>query len=136
MRRDVGDCTNIFSNLNLSGDGLVLIINHPHFRLCDELGDVVEKSSENSLDITNLFEMLVINVAAFVHENNAVEQFCDIMLNSSIGKQVTRLAEVNQFCLDAKNELCLDYKYDNMIAEMKNTSWMSKFATERKKKSL
>lgn len=64
-------------------------------------------------------------------QNNmdAIEQICDIMVNTSTGQQVTRLAEVTRLLLDEENELCLDYKYDKMIAEMKNTSWMSKFST-------
>lgn len=85
---------------------------------------------------------MVSQIAYFMQINiNAIDQICDIMVNTTIGEEVTRLAEVTRFVLDEKNKLCLDYKYDKMIADMKNTSWMSKFATggirdNRKKFSL
>lgn len=45
------------------------------------------------------------------------------MVNTTIGPPVTRLAEVNKLLLNQQNERCLDYKYDKMIAEIKNISW-------------
>lgn len=45
------------------------------------------------------------------------------MVNESIGAPVTRLSEVNKMMLKISNETCLDYKYDNMINDMKNVSW-------------
>lgn len=102
------------------------------FRLCDP----VEKSIENPLDISNLFEALASNFAGVVQYNKdysphatvSIDQICDIMVNTTIGPPVTRLAEVNRVLLVQQKEKCLDYKYDNMIAEMKKTSWKSKVA--------
>lgn len=34
-----------------------------------------------------------------------------------------RYAGVNSALLYANNETCLDYKYENMIKEMSNTTW-------------
>lgn len=45
------------------------------------------------------------------------------MVNTTIGAPVSRLAEVNKMMLNVANETCLDFKYDKMINEMKNTSW-------------
>lgn len=50
------------------------------------------------------------------------------MVNTSVGTPVDRLAEVNRLLLKESGEKCLDYKYDNMLDEMKNVSWGSKVA--------
>lgn len=106
--------------------------NYLYFRLCDP----VEKSIENPLDISNLFEALASNFAGVVQYNKdysphatvTIDQICDIMVNTTIGPPVSRLAEVNRVLLVEQKEKCLDYKYDKMISEMKNTSWKSKVA--------
>lgn len=62
------------------------------------------------------------------HATVTIDQICDIMINTTIGPPVTRLAEVNRVLLLEQKEKCLDYKYDNMLAEMKDISWKSKVA--------
>jgi len=97
------------------------------FKLCDP----VENSINNNLDITNLFESLASNFAGVVQYNKdnsphatiTIDDVCSVMINTTIGPPVSRLAVVNQMLLDTANEKCLDYKYDKMIDEMKNTSW-------------
>lgn len=49
-------------------------------------------------------------------------------MNTTIGPPVTRLAVINSISLINSGDSCFDYKYDKMIAEMKNTSWASKSA--------
>lgn len=106
------------------------------FRLCDP----VEKSINNVLDIANLFESLASNFAGVVQYNKdnsphatiTIDDVCEIMVNTSIGAQVDRLAQVNTLLLNQSKEKCLDYKYDNMINEMKNTSWNSDVANGSK----
>lgn len=51
------------------------------------------------------------------------------MNNQTIGAQIDRLAAVNDLLLKQENQTCLDYKYDKMVAEMKNTSWASDMAS-------
>lgn len=50
------------------------------------------------------------------------------MLNTTIGPPVTRLGVVNGMLLKESNTTCLDYKYDKMVADMKNVSWDSETA--------
>lgn len=104
------------------------------FRLCDPL----EKSIKNDLDISNLYETLAGNFAGIAQYNKdnrigssktkniTLDTLCNIMRNESIGPQVNRLAAVNDLLLNATNQTCLDYKYDNMINEMRNDSFDSK----------
>lgn len=97
----------------------------------------LEKSISNELDISNFFEALASNFAGVVQYNKdysphatvTIDQICDIMVDQSIGPQVKRLAEVNKLLLKQGNQTCLDYKYDKMIEEMKNTSWESEVAS-------
>ena len=44
---------------------------------------------------------------------------------SAKGSPVEKLAEVNNFLLEATNEGCLDYSYDKMIEEMSEINWDS-----------
>lgn len=100
-----------------------------HFahRLCDP----IEKSVNNELDVSNFFESLASNFAGVVQYNKdnsphatvTIDDVCDIMINTKIGAQIDRLAAVNKLLLDQSNQTCLDYKYDNMIKLMQNTSW-------------
>lgn len=102
------------------------------FKLCDPL----EKSIENALDISNLFETLADNFADVVQynkdnraENNVtIDTVCDILTNTTIGPQIDRLAAVNSVILKKHNESCLDFKYDKMIKEMVNISWDSEMS--------
>lgn len=107
------------------------------FRLCDP----IENSIENKLDISNLFETLAGNFAGVAQYNKdnrigksskganiTIDTLCNIMTNQTMGAQVKRLAAVNDLLLNAYEQKCLDYKYDTMINEMKNTSWDSETA--------
>lgn len=50
------------------------------------------------------------------------------MENSSIVPQIDRLAKVNELILVEGNLDCLDYKYVNIIAAMKERSWFADVA--------
>ncbi|XP_055844315.1 putative serine protease K12H4.7 [Episyrphus balteatus] len=97
------------------------------FQLCDP----IEKSIENKLDISNLFENIAGNFAGVVqynkdnspHAGKTIDDVCDVMVNETLGTPVQRLAEVNRMLLKDSGEKCLDYKYDKMIVEMQNTTW-------------
>ncbi|TDG53132.1 hypothetical protein AWZ03_000675 [Drosophila navojoa] len=102
------------------------------FKTCTPLKD----SIENKLDIANLFENIASNFAGVVQYNKdnsphakiTIDQVCDVMLNTTMGPPVTRLGAVNDLLLKQSKTNCLDYKYDKMIAEMKNVSWDSEVA--------
>ncbi|XP_055378739.1 putative serine protease K12H4.7 isoform X2 [Condylostylus longicornis] len=102
------------------------------FKLCDP----VEKSIENHLDISNLFETIAGQFADVVQYNKdnsphatiTIDDVCDVMMNETLGSPLTRLAEVNKLMLTKTKDECLDYKYDKMINEMKNISWLSEQA--------
>ncbi|EDV96155.1 GH15372 [Drosophila grimshawi] len=102
------------------------------FKTCTPLKD----SIETPLDIANLFENLAGNFAGVVqynkdnspHANITIDEVCDVMLNTQLGPPVTRLAAVNDMLLKQSKSKCLDYKYDKMIADMKNVSWDSEVA--------
>lgn len=59
-------------------------------------------------------------------------KICDIMVNTTIGTPVDRLAAVNALLLKQEDAKCLDYKYDAMINDMTNTSWKSDMASGSK----
>ena len=44
---------------------------------------------------------------------------------TSKGSPVEKMAEVNNFLLQATNEECLDYSYQTMIQELSEVSWDS-----------
>ncbi|XP_030372070.1 putative serine protease F56F10.1 [Scaptodrosophila lebanonensis] len=102
------------------------------FRTCTPIKD----SIENQLDISNFFENLAGNFAGVVqynkdnspHANLTIDDICDVMLNSTVGPPVTRLGIINEMLLQQSNATCLDYKYDKMVADMKNVSWDSEAA--------
>lgn len=102
------------------------------YQLCDP----VEKSVENPMDISNLYENLAGDFAGVVQYNKdnrdnnnvSIDDLCDLMTNQTIGPPVTRLAAVNRMLLKENKQTCLDYKYDKMVEEVKNTSWESEVA--------
>lgn len=63
------------------------------------------------------------------HARITIDQVCDIMINTTIGPPVNRLAEVNKLMMAEQKDKCLDYKYDHMVTEMKNISWDAEVAT-------
>lgn len=67
------------------------------------------------------------------HTKVNIDDVCNIMVNTTIGAQIDRLAAVNQLILDTSNQHCLDYKYDKMIKLMQNTSWNTDEAEGGKK---
>jgi len=103
------------------------------FKTCDP----IEKSIDNSLDMANFFENLASVFAGIVQYNKdnrrstnvTIDTICDIMVNTTIGPPVNRLATVSNLLLEMENEKCLDYKYDKMLNEIKNTSWDSSAAS-------
>lgn len=101
------------------------------FKLCDSI-----EGEDKDLEISNFFENLASNFAGVVQYNKdnsphatvTIDTVCDIMMNETIGPQVARLGAVNTLMLEQSKDKCLDYKYDKMIQEMRNTSWDSKVA--------
>lgn len=96
----------------------------------------MEHSVDIPSDISNLYESLASNFAGVVQYNKdnsphariTIDQVCDVMDNQTIGAQIDRLAAVNDLLLKDGNQTCLDYKYDKLCNEMKNTSWSSDMA--------
>ncbi|XP_072014566.1 LOW QUALITY PROTEIN: putative serine protease K12H4.7 [Amphiura filiformis] len=102
------------------------------FRLCKPLQGNIEN------DVANLFMSLAGNFMGVVQYNNnnkplmvssvsnvTIDTVCDIMGNSSYGDNMARYAAINSLMLDSYEEKCLDIGYDDMIQEMKETSWTS-----------
>ncbi|KAF4532425.1 hypothetical protein B566_EDAN003878 [Ephemera danica] len=100
------------------------------FRLCDTVVDA------NKLDISNLYQTLAGNIAGVVQYNKdnrafegakdanlTIDTVCDMMDDTSLGSVVSRYAAVNSHMLDIYDEKCLDFKYEKMIQEYRNTSW-------------
>lgn len=105
------------------------------FKLCDP----IEQSIQNKKDISNFYENLASNWAGIVQYNKdnrighkskvsniTIDTLCDIMINQELGTPSDRLAAINSLLLNATDQDCFDYKYDNMIEDVKNTSWDSK----------
>lgn len=104
-------------------------IRFPFHRTCTPIKD----SIENDLDIANFFENVAGNFAGVVQYNKdnsphatiTIDDVCDVMLNTTIGAPVARLAAVNSMLLEQSEEMCLDYKYDKMIKEIQDVGWTS-----------
>ncbi|KAH8364276.1 hypothetical protein KR084_005086 [Drosophila pseudotakahashii] len=102
------------------------------FKTCTPIKD----SIENDLDMASFFENLAGNFAGVVQYNKdnsphatvTIDNLCDVMLNTTAGPPVTRLGLVNDMLLKEANTSCLDYKYEKMVADMKNISWDSETA--------
>lgn len=109
------------------------------FKLCDP----IEKSIENDLDVSNFYEALASNFAGVVQYNKdnrqgksakigkiTIDTVCGIMTNQTLGSALDRLAEVNRVLLDVYDQKCLDYKYDNMIRQLRNVTWSNEGARQ------
>lgn len=105
------------------------------FKLCDP----IDPGHTKKLDISNLYETLADNFASIVQYNKdnrqssqtlniTIENVCDILVNEEIGIPIDRLAYVSNTILNATKEKCLDYRYDKMIRELRNTTWTSEQA--------
>ncbi|GAB0092479.1 putative serine protease F56F10.1 [Sergentomyia squamirostris] len=92
-------------------------------QLCDSMEIYGE------LDKANLFENLASIFAHVVQYNGipyfkySIQEVCDIMNDDSKGSPLNRLAHLNKIFLDDDGLSCLDYKYDKMINELKETNW-------------
>ncbi|XP_055680244.1 thymus-specific serine protease-like [Lutzomyia longipalpis] len=99
-------------------------------QLCDPLDDVTE------LDKSNLFENLVSIFGSVVQNNglpfakHGIKEICSIMNDEAKGAPLNRLAALNKIFLEDDGQSCLDYKYDKMIKELKETSWEAQTARD------
>ncbi len=57
-----------------------------------------------------------------------VDTLCGIMTDTSKGSPLERYATVNSLILKMHGEKCLEFKYDDMITELKKTKWTSSAA--------
>lgn len=101
--------------------------------------DPIDPGHTKKQDISNLYETLASNFASVVQYNKdnrqnsqtvniTIETVCNILTNEQIGIPLDRLAYINNMLLNATNEKCLDYRYINMIHELRNTTWASEQA--------
>uniref|UniRef100_A0A1B6IAX2 Serine protease K12H4.7 n=1 Tax=Homalodisca liturata TaxID=320908 RepID=A0A1B6IAX2_9HEMI len=94
------------------------------FKLCDPI------DTTNQNDVWNLLESLADNFAVIVQYNNeglpySINTLCDIMTNKTMGSPLMRYAFVNKILLNLFGETCVDYKYNKMIEQLKETNWTS-----------
>merc|ERR1712172_223130 len=85
-------------------------------------------------NVSNIMESLIGNFEGIIQYNKdnrpgqtaniTINTLCDIMITSK-GSPVEKMAEVNNFLLQATNEECLDYSYETMIQELSEVSWDS-----------
>lgn len=99
------------------------------FRLCDPI-------STDPNDISNLFETLAGNFAGIVQYNKdnrvgpkgvnnvTIDSLCELMTGKGY-EPLDALAAVNNLLLTTYDQRCLDYKYDTMIQELRNSNWSS-----------
>ena len=98
-------------------------------RLCDPIDVEIQH------DVSALYDSLASNLAgiaqysgdnrAETNEHIDLKVVCDVMVNESIGTPVHRYAAVSNMILKAHDIDCLDYKYENLINEMKLIDWDS-----------
>lgn len=95
------------------------------FKLCNP----IEENINNNLDVQSLFENLSSLFAGIVQYSGtprarySIDDVCNVMRNTSMGTPLDRLAQVNSMIMEDQGEKCLDYKYDNMISELRATNW-------------
>ncbi|GAB6029846.1 Thymus-specific serine protease [Chamberlinius hualienensis] len=102
------------------------------FRLCSTL------DGSNSLDVANFYSYLCGNFEGVVQYNKdnrefqgskatniTIDTICGIMDDSSIGAEIDRYAAVNSLLLDAYDDVCLDYGYNDMITYLQGETWDS-----------
>ena len=58
-----------------------------------------------------------------VGANITIDTICSIMLNESIGDELTRYAAFNSLMLSTYDMECLYISYSEMISQLKNISW-------------
>lgn len=93
------------------------------FHLCDSLDTATD------LDIANFFENLAGIFAGVVQYNGTprskhnVDEWCQIMNDQTRGPPYSRLAALNKIIMDDDGTPCMDYKYDKMINDLRQTSW-------------
>lgn len=105
------------------------------FHLCDPIDPTIAD------DISNLYETLASNFAGIVQYNKDNRHFegakgsnitidvaCRTMLDESLGSEIDRLAVINSLLLTAYNQTCLEYKYDKLIKQLKETDYKSEAA--------
>lgn len=127
------------ADVKTANDQVNLLLKHPlgmkkldeSFKLCDPLQSLIKEQKH----LSNFWDSLANNFAGVVQYNKdnrigkteagkiTIDDLCAIMVNETIGVPVMRLAAINTLLLNATNQTCLDYNYDNMIKAMRNTSW-------------
>lgn len=95
------------------------------FKLCDP----IEERISNELDVSNLFESFSDIFAGIVQYSGdpkslfGIDDACTVMLNTTIGTPIDRMAKINDIILEQQSEKCLDYVYDKMIKDLQNVSY-------------
>ena len=105
------------------------------FKLCSNF------DGKKTKDVTNLFESLVGNFEGIVQYNRdnrdfegaewtnvTIDTVCQMMMDTSKGSAVERLAAVNDLSLEMSGEKCLDHSYENQVLELQQTTWESNAA--------
>ncbi|XP_064089030.1 putative serine protease K12H4.7 [Macrobrachium nipponense] len=100
------------------------------FRLCTVL-DGTKKE-----DVSNMHELLAENfngVVQYNKDNRAFEGVkgtnitinvvCDIMMDDTLGSELSRYSAVNSLLLDVYERQCFEHQYSAMIEEYQKTSW-------------
>ena len=57
--------------------------------------------------------------------NITIDTLCSIMNDERAGHPLVRYSKVNSLLLDTHGEKCLDTNYEDMINELRQTSWSS-----------
>jgi pimeloyl-ACP methyl ester carboxylesterase len=126
----IGNATAKIESLLQSSQGRAQLKNK--FRLCDD----IDLSNKN--DIANLFANLAgnfENVVQYNKDNRAfegaigtnitIDVLCAIMSDTSKGSSMDRYAAVNSLILDTYSQSCQDFKYSNLVQNMRKTAWTS-----------
>jgi hypothetical protein len=99
------------------------------FNLCSDL-------DSDDRNVSNFAESVAGNIFGVVQYNKdnrafegarggniTIETICSIMLNESIGDELTRYAAFNSLMMSTYDMKCLDIGYSAMIDQLKDTSW-------------
>ncbi|XP_060535811.1 thymus-specific serine protease-like [Cylas formicarius] len=94
-----------------------------------DLCNPIETSLDAPKDVAMLHEMLVDDNFAAVAQYNknynravSVDDLCEILVDEDAGTVLDRLGEVNRLALKRSGKSCVDYKYDNVVAQLRDVT--------------
>ncbi|XP_073954590.1 putative serine protease K12H4.7 [Choristoneura fumiferana] len=86
-------------------------LNNFYSSLADDFAGLVQYNEDNRISADERYKNLTINTV------------CSMLTDDGDRPAYKKLAAFNSIMLDKSNQTCMDYSYDNMIKDLRNTTW-------------